>query len=65
MPAQRFRLIVSLGNGTPAATLAPLIETGGLLVLETEALEPSGASLRVVRIDDSAEPGLALLRRED
>lgn len=65
MPPQRFRLIVSLDNDIPAATLAPLVETGGLLVLETGSLVPSVDSMRVVRIDDAATPGLALLRRED
>jgi hypothetical protein len=67
LPVHRYRRIVDQAGGPGAVSLAaPLLEDGGVLVLGDVDPQAGLASrtLRVVTVDETAQPPLAILRRE-
>ena len=65
LPLERYRLIVATVDVQPVATLVPLLEAGGMVVLDRGDAPLAIDGLRMVRIDDADHPALAQLRRED
>jgi hypothetical protein len=65
LPAARFRLVVDPGHRPLAASLrATLLDEGGVLVVAEGASGLPIDDLRLLVLDGTAEPPLAILRRE-
>jgi hypothetical protein len=65
LPEDRFRLVVDpIGGAGACARWAPVLELGGILVTSRADGRLEDPGLRLLVLDDSAEPWLAILRRE-
>ena len=65
LPAAHFRLVVDPGERPVAPSLrAALLDEGGVLVVAEGASGLPTDELRLLVLDDTAEPPLAILRRE-
>jgi hypothetical protein len=63
MPHDHFRSIVDAAGSEDSRHLVPLLEMGGLLTLSVRGAVVDIPGLRLLRLDDSAQPLLMTLRR--
>jgi hypothetical protein len=66
LPESHFRLVVdAIGWSGPGPGLARLLDRGGVVALRGGAFRGQDTHLRVLLLDDEADPPLVIARRED